>query len=111
MKTKEEIFNESLLGLKDAIDDNRLYSFYKDVILLCMEEYANQSKWISVEDELPKNEGSYLVFIYRPETVWHNKQVIAYFNLDTDGKYYWNLNPVIHGVTHWQPLPEPPKIH
>ena len=56
-------------------------------------QLAEKPEWISVEDRLPKSE----------------------FVLCTDGKYcFVNIIPDMEdvledGVTHWMPLPEPPK--
>lgn len=53
--------------------------------------------WISADERLPN--GCATVLVYRPET-----------GVDTDhydethGEWY-----LFYGVTHWMPLPEPPK--
>lgn len=59
-----------------------------------------QNEWISVKDRLPETRKRVLVFIKKPAN---------YTSIDTDrivddrwvrwGRY----------VTHWMPLPEPPK--
>ena len=58
-----------------------------------MQEYANQSKWISVEEIEPKI-GSEVLFYCE-----HSKETtvdIVRYNYKRD-------------YTHWQPLPQPPK--
>ena len=64
-------------------------------------------KWISVEDQLPKYDEienwEYLVFDKVNNKVSHDYWVCPH-----DGEPFWNH----YGdwVTHWMPLPEPPKM-
>lgn len=63
--------------------------------------YRKESEWISVEDRLPQEEIRVLVAI---------KSERSYTEIDTDriinGKWVrWS-----NDVTHWQPLPELPKM-
>ena len=66
-------------------------------------------RWISVNDRLPEEEGDVLVWIVdgKPDGIHHlESEYIANWEY---GNFYdgdWN---VINGITHWQPLPEPPK--
>lgn len=74
---------------------------------------ANNAGWISVRDRLPNCNGIYLV--WRPHYFGGEigEPVVCYF----DGQNTWHdsygvdferiLNP--DDVTHWMPLPEPPK--
>ena len=57
--------------------------------------------WISVEDRLPDN-GMYL-------TCWNNGDIETYEMEDND-TFGWEekLTPSLW-ITHWQPLPAPPK--
>ncbi len=55
--------------------------------------------WISVKDRLPE-EGYYLVFIKNPGPFKYI--YVAYYYGDNE----WNVDGE---VTHWKPLPEPPK--
>lgn len=62
-------------------------------------------KWISVEDRLPDRQGKYLIYT-------HNGYVtFGYWGDYGDGKSSFNPNPRFdyHNVTHWMPVPEPPK--
>lgn len=61
-------------------------------------EYPNQDKWISVKDELPED-GEYVLGYY------YNGCDIFQFN---GGFFLINLNRN-RDITHWQPLPNPPK--
>lgn len=60
--------------------------------------------WISVEDELPECNTDILVFAREGKNWWHR---VAY--LDTAGRWARNGGGTVRGVTHWMPLPEPPK--
>lgn len=64
---------------------------------LYTEGYRKQ-EWISVEDRLPERKGRYLVYI-------PNEQLICCMYYDRDASVYGD-----NGVTHWMPLPEPPKM-
>lgn len=55
-------------------------------------------EWISVKDRQPNVAGWYLVFYNG------NKMQVAFFK----GKK-WPFDNHYHKVTHWMPLPEPPK--
>ena len=62
--------------------------------------YRKQSEWISVEERLPERTGKYLVFTY-------NRRLYIGDFID----HYCDGNPQFddYKVTHWMPLPEPPK--
>jgi hypothetical protein len=63
-------------------------------------------KWISVKDRLPENRDDVLLCrkwwneIRNPQMGWYN---------EVSGEWFDLSNRVIHNVTHWMPLPEPPK--
>lgn len=61
--------------------------------------------WISVADRLPEKGGQYLVFKSEPT---FNNQVIEEVGVS---EFFSDLKtfPKLHYVTHWQPLPQPPK--
>ena len=67
-------------------------------------------EWISVEKELPKKDGCYLVasttygFVVRSFNVFHNCWD------DEQADDYW-CDAVGGKVTHWMPLPPPPSSH
>lgn len=62
------------------------------------------SKWISVEDKLPEEEGGYLVYWLSEgfSHAWHRVSV-CYFVEDRFA------SGSLKQPTHWMPLPEPPK--
>lgn len=67
------------------------------------------SEWISVDDRQPVTSGTghehveVLVAVKLSEA-YHHIKVVTYF-FDEDG---FSVLPV-NDVTHWQPLPEPPR--
>ena len=73
--------------------------------------------WISVEDKLPKVNGTYI--IYAPdgnsaygEGIWYeNIVVLAEYAF---GSWWWRENSddfdITDLVTHWMPLPESPQM-
>ena len=63
-------------------------------------------EWISVDDELPEESGYYLVFtdIGRSVVLPYSKKYQA-FNAFDDSYSERNVIP----VTHWMPIPHPPK--
>lgn len=63
--------------------------------------------WISSKDRLPSEEGAYLVYAKseNPDKPFIHK---AWFNIEIQA---WELVPSVwaSAITHWMPLPEPPK--
>lgn len=64
---------------------------------------AAQSEWISVEDRLPQLREDVLV-------AWSNGEIgfARRFNPQNSGER-WDTTASYATITHWQPLPEPPK--
>lgn len=63
-------------------------------------------EWISVKDALPESGGEYIVYDMINEKVSHDYwQVFEGFGAKFDS--FWNHYGDF--VTHWMPLPEPPK--
>jgi len=57
-------------------------------------------EWISVNDRLPENE-RVLICAYQRD----------YLLAEYDNEQWWSDSiGIVNGVTHWMPLPEPPKI-
>ena len=57
------------------------------------------TRWIPVTERLPEKSGSYLVYVYGEVTemdCWR-------------GKWHMLGDDYTKAVTHWMPLPEPPK--
>ena len=74
-----------------------------------MEDYANQSKWISVEYEMPKKLNSHSSLLTEDVLVFDlttNTKLIAWYSFKS-GKWRCEED-IILNVTHWQPLPTDP---
>lgn len=60
-------------------------------------------QWISVKDRLPERDGEYLIHLD------DGFIATASYMANEDGELDWELWADSGEVTHWQPLPEPPK--
>ena len=65
-----------------------------------------EGEWVSVEEDgLPREDGEYLTF-----------NGIVYFLLEFNSSLQlwnvsaWDISTAIRDVTHWMPLPKPPKM-
>lgn len=70
-------------------------------------KYYRKQKWISVKDRLPKEGETVLVFGY-----WHEKfqPLMCYLIPHRKGEWFTNVaGQQVYTVTHWMPLPQPPK--
>ena len=72
----------------------------------CMMDDLSKPKpeWISVEKRLPDKRGKYLVYGHLPVSRLNVFEIALYEN---DGKWWTAARTEI--ITHWMPLPEPPK--
>jgi hypothetical protein len=65
------------------------------------------NKWISMEDRLPEENGRYLCYVKE-----QNDLGISYYQWNcayTEGVGFIKPNHNTIEITHWQPLPTPPK--
>lgn len=62
-----------------------------------------EDKWISVEDRLPETHG-FCIICDKESIVVSSFYVKGQFVASLDGVDY-----IFDEITHWQPLPEPPK--
>ena len=73
---------------------------------LVIEGYSKQSEWISVEERLPEADVEVLVVVKigdRVSVVTDRIYANKWFN-------YGKIGHLPGYVTHWMPLPEPPKM-
>lgn len=75
-----------------------------------MEEYAaTKSEWVSVEDRLPEEGIKVLVFAPDRDIIG-SKLLGSYFYDSKEWTVYCFRDTIRTLVTHWQPLPNPPKV-
>lgn len=93
--TKEELKNK-LLGFAASVAESNgtcisdIVDFWSEYI------YKELPHWISVEDELPKEHEWILGFSLK-------RSYIDVYNFDSNGLIE------AHDITHWMPMPTPPK--
>lgn len=85
------------------ISDEFLERLRKTPVSIMTEEPTIEvvQEWISVKDKQPKKEGSYLVYSSKSKTVF-----TAHYRPQFDR---WANRANGQFITHWMPLPQPPK--
>lgn len=70
---------------------------------------AKQPKWIGVNERLPEKRDNYLTVIHCPKGDWI--EVNGYCHLEERWEHDcgYHTEDVTDFVTHWMPMPEPPK--
>lgn len=106
-----------------AQNDLELIEMY-DFVISMIETLIARSQWISVKDDLPKEHDSIFAnHTHLSKHMWakESDNVIVYVRFPDgtgrstegrlqDGKWWTRVSPMLEPVvTHWMPLPEPPK--
>lgn len=79
--------------------------FSKELIDNMLEDFSSQQKWISVTERLPEvSTQEKLVKVWAFSTVI-GQTTAYYWGPDGSALHGWDCM----GITHWQPLPSPPK--
>lgn len=97
-KAKEE-------GLWELTDEKEYFA-HADECDFCAVGYCKQSEWISVEERLPEADTDVLVITCHGSfkvarcNIYHNGTLVLWMTNDGLGE---------KAITHWMPLPEPPK--
>lgn len=103
----ERVINE--MSCKQACPFNTLSGCKKDELNsgVCIMNEIKTSEWIRVADRLPKTYE--WVLIYEPDAEEKSRSVRCSFVRD-NGNWYGGFSDLdAIEVTHWMPLPEPPK--
>ena len=69
--------------------------------------YRKRSEWISVEERLPDENGRYLAHIKVEHLAFENLSIVAILQYGKSQGFDTHSEET---VTHWMPLPEPPKM-
>ena len=94
------------------ISDELLNQLKNAPITICKEEPSIElvQEWISVDDRLPE-EGEYVLCVLKGFHYGGKIQVCKFVPADKfkDKPYFENFRNGFPSVTHWMPLPQPPK--
>lgn len=91
------ILSEEYQMMNDA---GRQSNFHCDVVEM-LENSSRKQEWISVEERLPEENVRVLVYL--------KSDAQPFTRFDTDRRRNGEWVRWVTGITHWMPLPEPPK--
>jgi hypothetical protein len=83
--------------------------------IVVLSKKEKTTHWIPVTERLPKENGRYLVRYVRDIDGVHSDEVRIMWFADAQWRFPFICNPdvreliTMEKVTHWMPLPEPPK--
>ena len=105
-KEQKDKFIELLVKyLEKDISKGRICDHKGNEINAMFDFIDKLDNWISVEDELPEENGYYLCFAPNDDDI--EAIIVLEFN---DNKCWWDYdNLLTEYITHWQSLPKPPK--
>lgn len=89
---------------KGTFEEEWSCKLHSDALAYTKQLEAQVPKWISVEERLPDDDRDVLVCVNG------NTIDTGYCTFGHGGNRYWTTYAAIrNNVTHWMPLPEPPK--
>lgn len=108
MDNREKQINESAesFGRMRTVDKDMAVAF-GDAFKAGARWADSHPHWISIEDELPKIEDDYSDFSIK--VLATDGEDVYKAMLHNDGTWFTHDLWVYEGVTHWMPLPTPPK--
>ena len=101
-----EITLDAIRELSQRYNDESLAMFAYDIVTkIPNADVQPVNQWISCKDKMPEHGVNVLIYTGNSmiSLAWYDKDMEYFYICDSDYKY----NPL--DVTHWQPLPEPPK--
>lgn len=97
----------------DYLDDAKLYTDYDTMAQKMVSRgYRKQSEWISVGDRLPEKNIMVLGYYHHVYESGGSFDMVLVMELNKEGYFVpFNCSPIRDkSVTHWMPLPQPPKM-
>lgn len=93
----------------EKVEPDCVDALLKDALAYIQQLEAAQPKWISVEERLPDDRGNFITKIHCDNGDWIEMNTFDYME-----KEWWHdaVDRTVEAtefVTHWMPLPEPPK--
>ena len=83
-----------------CVKQDCVHCAYENVADHLITKGVTLQNWVSTDDRFPEENGIYLTF---------NKKKQYEFHMFQTGKRMWQGIWEEDGVTHWMPLPQPPK--
>ena len=109
-KSDLDCIEQLLTRAVDAIEE---LSEERDMYIKAMADEHNRAarlawehRWIPVTERLPENSGHYLIYVVGGEFKQWSMVTMAYYHKIF---YYDDMEDNFDQITHWMPLPEPPK--
>jgi hypothetical protein len=119
MSKEKQLFEDLVEIFEEEYEKRRLITPQNTAEKMTAKGYRKQSEWISVEERLPDAIDSYIVVVkqkYEWEAEWEYDTDVASFvfcdgYIDGVWNTYndWKEGQECH-ITHWMPIPEPPKM-
>lgn len=107
MMDREKVIKKAERIMRSTVDRDMIDSFCMDVIALLKDQEPTVCGWVSVKDRLPEPEENVII--------WTKTGCMKYAQYHEDGSvnpwyvYEDNARAWTNVISHWMPLPEPPK--
>ena len=101
-------YAELIEALRSCSQVNSLSLYKRDLMRKAADAIealqAQIPQWISVEEALPNKPGRYLCIV--KSRIWESELYTDFLGFDHG---FFHDSGIADNVTHWMPLPEPPK--